>query len=143
MPLTPEVSVTINIGDFFQIVGSILAAAISAIALIRSSNSNISDKISRAQWAFEMYISCLGVCLVGNYEDFKKYKAFYYIFYAYADEEIKERLLEVDALVETNEKSIAKKKLLALIERYYEKYDLGKYGLKEKINSNEIKKIIT
>jgi hypothetical protein len=45
-------------------------------------------------------------------------------------------------LVETNERSIAKEKLLVLIKRYYEKYDLKKYGLKEKINSDEVKKKI-
>lgn len=66
--------ITVNIGDSFQIIGTIIAAVISAIALLKSSNSNSSDRISRAQWAFEMYISLLGIYLSStSEEDYKKY----------------------------------------------------------------------
>lgn len=134
---TTAFTITLNAGDLLQIIGSIIVALIGAVALLKSSNSNVSDKISRTQWAFEMYISFLGVYLSTKNsanpldEDYKKYKAAYYIFYAYADEEIKKKLYEIDKFVNTNNKD-AKRKLYELIDYYCRKYNVKQYGLKSK-----------
>lgn len=125
--------ITVNIGDSFQIIGTIIAAVISAIALLKSSNSNSSDRISRAQWAFEMYISSLGIYLSStSEEDYKKYKAHYYIFYAYVDEEIRKKALQIDNLICKNHKDEANEKLMELIDFYHKKYNLNRFKMKSK-----------
>ena len=132
---------TNEIIDLFQVAGTILAAAIGGAALIKSGNSNLSDRISRAQWAFEMYISFLGMYLYGDrsVEDYKKYKAFFYLFYAYADKEIKNRLLIIDKVLNLPDDNKIQDELIDLIDLYYQKYNLARFGLKSTIDSKAMK----
>ncbi len=134
---------TVSIINIFQVIGTIIAALIGAYALIKSNNSNISDRISRTQWAFEMYISFLGICLAGESEDdYKKYKAFFYLFYAYADEEIKQRIKCIDENVMSKRKEKAQVELIDLIDIYYKKYNLKRFGMKTSIVSKGMKRKI-
>lgn len=100
----------LSTGETLQLLGTVIASTIGAVALIRANRSNISDKISRTQWAFEMYISFTGVCLSSDLEDdYKKYKAFYFTFYAYADTEIKKEIIALDDLIISVKKHLPKK----------------------------------
>lgn len=128
--------------SYIQMFGVLISAIISAYALIKVNKSNISDKISRSQWAFEMYINFVGTYLVSehNIEDYKKYKGFYFMFYAYADNQIKEYLIYIDKLIKKGKYHKAEKKILKLINLYYHKYKMKKYSSKSIICINEQKK---
>ncbi len=127
---------------YIQTVGTIIAALISAYALIKVNRANISDKIPRSQWAFEMYVNFTGTYLVSehNADDYKKYKGFYFLFYAYADDQIRNYLRHIDKLIRKNKMQKAEKELLKLVDIYYKKFRLRKYSNRSKISIAEQKK---
>lgn len=133
-----------NYAPYIQTIGTVIAALISAYALIKVNRANISDKIARSQWAFEMYVSFTGIYLVSehNIDDYKKYKGFYFLFYAYADDQMKSALRHIDKLLRKNEMDKAEKKLMRLIRIYYKRYNLKKFSVKAKMNVSEQKQKI-
>ena len=135
---------TPDYSSYIQMAGTIFAALISAYALIKVNRANISDKISRAQWAFEMYVNFIGTYLASEHdiEDYKKYKGFYLLFYAYADNQIKYYLRHIDKLIKKGKLDKAEKKTLKLINIYYEKYKLKKYSNKSKMCIGEQKRML-
>ncbi len=130
--------------SYIQMAGTIFAAIISAYALIKINRANVSDKISRAQWAFEMYVNFIGTYLASehNIEDYKKYKGFYLLFYAYADYQIKYYLRYIDKLIKKGKLKKAEKAILKLINIYYQKYKLKKYSNKSKMCISEQKRML-
>lgn len=144
MELMELAETTPDYSSYIQMAGTIFAAIISAYALIKINRANVSDKISRTQWAFEMYVNFIGTYLASehNIEDYKKYKGFYLLFYAYADNEIKYYLRHIDKLIKKGKFDKAEKRTLKLINIYYQKYRLKKYSNKSKMCVGEQKRML-
>ena len=114
-----------------QIFASIFAACISARALVVANRANISDKITRSQWAFEMYIMSFETFRISKESnDYAKFCSYALLFYTYVDKELKPIVLEINNLVDNNEIVIARRKIYKFVDIYYEQYGIKQYSLK-------------
>lgn len=115
--------------DVWDIITTIMVASISAVALIKSNQYNISDKVTRGQWAFEQFIK--------SFEQYNSDQTSEYLVdfrvcsmlcYLYIDDSFKEDILLIRALVTEKKLEQACAKEISLIQKYYKSYKVKKYS---------------
>ena len=114
--------------DVWQAIGTIIAAVIAAIALLRVNKIDNQDKIRRGLWSMETYLF-----LTGNYladptnESRAKYKSCYLVCTFYMHESLRDMVYEIDALLEQKKWKEAETKVIKLIDTYTSIYSMKKY----------------
>lgn len=114
--------------DVWQAIGTIIAAVIAAIALLRVNKIDNQDKIRRGLWSMETYLF-----LTGNYladptnENRAKYKSCYFVCMFYIHESFRDTLFEIDKLLEQKKWEDAEIKIIELMSTYTSIYSMQKY----------------
>ena len=114
--------------DVWQAIGTVIAAVIAAIALLRVNRIDNQDKIRRGLWSMETYLF-----LTGNYladptnENRAKYKSCYFVCMFYMHKSFRDMLLEIDKLLEQKKWENAEAKIVELISTYTSIYSMQKY----------------
>lgn len=114
--------------DAWQAIGTIIAAVIAAIALLRVNKIDNQDKIRRGLWSMETYLF-----LTGNYlanptnENRAKYKSCYLVCAFYMPESLRNMVYEIDNLLEQKKWKEAEAKIINLIDTYTSIYSMKKY----------------
>lgn len=108
---------------------TVIVALISAMALVKSSKSNVSDKITRGQWAFEEFI--MSFERYSSIMDEKQLVEFHEkatLCYLYINNEMKGNVIAIRNLVDENKLQEARERIVQLMDAYYEKNKVGKYN---------------
>lgn len=120
-------------GDEWQAVGAIIAAVVSAVALLKVSRIDNQDKIRRALWSMETYFLVLGAYLAEHTaENRAKYKAFYLVCSFYLDEALRATLCEIDQFLKNEAWDEAEEKAFQLVNDFRAAYSMNKYLPKRK-----------
>lgn len=116
-----------------QAVSTIVAAVISAFALIKVNRIDNQDRIRRSLWSFEQYLLSVGKC-IGNpsEKNFEEYYAKYALFSLYADNEIKETIKTLNEYMKNREIDLVNLELDILTDKYAGIYNMKKYYPKKK-----------
>lgn len=123
--------------DYVELVKSaatVLAAAISAVALIKVNRIDNQDRIRRSLWAMEEYMLALGKCIENPKEENREaYKACYMLCNLYADEGLRMEMKKIDSFISREDMESAKAEALDLTIRYSEKYKMRSYAPRRRI----------
>lgn len=120
--------------ELLKSIATVLAAVISAIALIRVNRIDNQDRIRRSLWAMEEYMLTLGKTIEHpSVENLESYRACYMLCNLYADESLRMELHKIDTFISRNDMDGAKTEALDLTIRYSEKYKMKSYSPRKKI----------
>ena len=112
---------------------TIVAAMISAWALIKVNRIDNQDRIRRSLWVVEEYMIILGKCIENpSKENMELYKSYYMLCNLYADEWLRMELQKIDNLMEKRDMSAVKERGLDLTIKYSKKYKMKLYTPKKK-----------
>lgn len=116
-----------------NVVGTIAAAIIAAVALLRVNRIDNQDRIRRGLWAMEVYLySAAGYTAVHTDENRGKYKGYYFVCLLYADGEMKIMMRKIDKMIEEEHWEEALSGLNELCWKYNEKYDMRRFRPKRR-----------
>lgn len=119
--------------EIFMSIATILAAIISAWALIKVNRIDNQDRIRRALWTMEQYMIVLGKCIENpSEENTESYKSIYMLCNLYADEWLRMELQTIDGLMKAKDMEAIKNAGLNLAIRYSEKYKMRIYMPRKK-----------
>lgn len=114
--------------DLWQAIGTIVAAGIAAIALIRVNRIDNQDKIRRGLWSMETYLFMTGNYIADPTDENKaKYKSVYFICMLYMHEALRDTLYEIDHLFEQKRWKEAENEIIKLTNTYTSFYSMNNY----------------
>ena len=114
--------------DYWKELATIIAALISAVALVKVNRIDNQDRVRRALWAMEQYLAMAGKCLENpNVENMELYTSAYMLMNLYIDKELKEDLIKIDNFIKKNKMKRAKENILNLTIKYSKKYRMNVY----------------
>lgn len=118
--------------------GTILAAFISAIALLKVNRIDNQDRIRRSLWAVEEYLKALGKYIANsNDKNFEEYKACYFLCSLYSDLETRQKIENIDKLIQQGNIEAVPGKVLGFTLQYSRKYKMNKYLPRKKWINNK------
>lgn len=117
-----------------QSVATIMAAIISATALIKVNRIDNQDRIRRSLWALEEYMAALGKCIQNpSKENMEAYAACYMLCNLYTDEGVRMELHKIDGFIERNDMEGAKAEAFDLTIRYSKEYKMKSFSPRRRI----------
>lgn len=120
--------------NIIQGIATVMAAIISAIALIKVNKIDNQDRIRRSLWAMEEYLLALGKYIENpSKENLEAYRALYFLCNLYAEDIIVTKLNKIDCLITQNNLITAKVEILDLTNTYSQIYKMKPYSPRKKI----------
>ena len=108
---------------------TVIAAIISAIALIKVNKIDNQDRIRRSLWVMEEYMCRLGKYIASPSKENKElYEAIYLVLNLYVADEMKEKSKEIDDYIEKGDIKSAKQKAIELTVWYSKQYNMKRYA---------------
>lgn len=108
---------------------TILAAVISGVCLLRTTQMEYVQKKQRAHWFFDEYLYACGKAIANYANNKEEYYAAYMRYLIYADVEIKNHMDKLDSLLKKDDTAAKIKEVNALVAIYNEKYKTEQYQL--------------
>ena len=108
---------------------TILAAVISGVCLLRTTQMEYVQKKQRAHWFFDEYLYACGKAIANYAHNKEEYYATYMRYLTYADAEIKIHMNKLDSLLKKGDTAAKIKEVNALVAIYNEKYKTEQYQL--------------
>ena len=108
---------------------TILAAVISGVCLLRTTQMEYVQKKQRAHWFFDEYLYACGKVIANYANNKEEYYAAYMRYLTYADVEIKIHMNKLDSLLKKDDTAAKIKEVNALVAIYNEKYKTEQYQL--------------
>jgi len=108
---------------------TILAAVISGVCLLRTTQMEYVQKKQRAHWFFDEYLYACGKVIANYANNKEEYYAAYMRYLIYADVEIKIHMNKLDSLLKKGDTAAKIKEVNALVAIYNEKYKTEQYQL--------------
>ena len=108
---------------------TILAAVISGVCLLRTTQMEYVQKKQRAHWFFDEYLYACGKVIANYANNKEEYYAAYMRYLTYADAEIKIHMNKLDSLLKKGDTAAKIKEVNALVAIYNEKYKTEQYQL--------------
>lgn len=117
-----------------QSVCTIIAAIVSAYALIKVNKIDNQDRIRRSLWAFEQYVLSVGK-YIGNQSssNYEEYQSNYALYRIYVHKELREHLKRIDYFLDIKNIKSAKSEVDRLAENYSKIYKMDKFSPKKRI----------
>lgn len=114
---------------YWKEITTIIAAFISAIALVKVNRIDNQDRVRRALWAMEQYLAFTGKCMENPSEgNMELYTSIYMLMNLYIAREFKEDINKIDDFIRKNEMDKARESILDLTNKYSEKYKMNIYA---------------
>lgn len=118
---------------------TILAAVISGVCLLRTTQMEYVQKKQRAHWFFDEYLYACGKAIANYANNKEEYYATYMRYLIYADVEIKIHMNKLDSLLKKDDTAAKIKEVNALVAIYNEKYKTEQYQLYKRKNKKWVR----
>lgn len=111
--------------NFWEMVGSVVAALIAAYALIKVSRIDNQDRIRRGLWSLEEYLKTIGKCIKNpSKENLEEYESYYLLANLYADEELRAEFCKINEWVKKGMWDEIEEELVEFSVRYGKSYQM-------------------
>lgn len=119
--------------EYWKEITTIIAAFISAVALVKVNRIDNQDRVRRALWAMEQYLIMAGKCLENpSVENKESYTSVYMLMNLYMAKELKEDIIKTDNFIRKNEMDKARESILDLTNKYSKKYKMDIYAPRQR-----------
>lgn len=121
--------------EYLKELPPIIAALISAVALIKVNRIDNQDRIRRSLWAMEEFLIASGKCLEKNdKENMELYTSTYMLINLYIDKELRKELKNIDDCIKKGEMNNARENILNLIDKYSKIYRMSIYAPRRRLD---------